>query len=104
MILEHVSLIIQEANFGEPDLAEIFSLGTGFFAFILFTISLIAYRRVKLTRFLLVSAAFAVFAVKTLPQNIDLIFPTLDIGATVSTLLVFLDFLVLLLIFLALDR
>jgi cbb3-type cytochrome oxidase subunit 3 len=94
-------LVQQGGNFGETDLAEIFSIGTGVFALILLAISLIAYSRARVNRFLFVSAAFALFAVKTLIQQIDLIFPNLDVGFTVSTILVFLDLLVLLLFFLA---
>jgi hypothetical protein len=101
MVMSFLVLVQQTGNFGETDLAEFFSLGTGGFALILLAISLIAYSRARVNRFLFVSVAFALFAVKSLIQQIDLIFPNLDVGTTVSTILVFLDFLILLLIFLA---
>jgi hypothetical protein len=97
-------LLVQETGVEQNDLAEVFSLGTGVFAVLLLTISLIAYRKVKLTRILFVSAAFAVFAAKTLVEHADLLFPGVDIASTVSTFLVFLDFVILLLIFLSVVR
>jgi hypothetical protein len=103
-MLDHLLLLVQQGNVEQSDLAELFSLGTGVFALILLSISLISYRKVRLTRFLFVSAAFAVFAIKILVEHADLLFPGLDTGSTVSTFLVFLDFVILLLIFLSLVR
>ena len=105
-MLEHLFylLIVQEGNVEQNDLSELFSLGTGAFALILLAISLISYRKVRLTRFLFVSAAFALFVVKTLIEHADLIFPGMDTSTVGSTLLVFLDFMILLLMFLSLAR
>jgi hypothetical protein len=103
-MLDHLLLLVQEGNVEQNDLTELFSLGTGVFALILLSISLISYRKVRLTRFLFVSAAFAVFAIKTLVEHADLLFPGLDTTSTAGTLLVFLDFLILLLIFLSLVK
>jgi uncharacterized membrane protein YtjA (UPF0391 family) len=103
-MLEHLLLIVQEGNVEQNDLSELFSLGTGVFALILLVISLISYRKVKLTRLLFVSAAFALFALKTLIEHADLIFPGMDTSSIGGTLLVFLDFMILLLIFLSIAR
>jgi uncharacterized membrane protein YtjA (UPF0391 family) len=103
-MLEHLLLIVQEGNVEQNDLSELFSLGTGVFALILLVISLVSYRKVKLTRLLFVSAAFGLFAVKTLIEHADLLFPGMDTTSFGGTLLVFLDFMILLLIFLSIAR
>jgi hypothetical protein len=102
--LDPLMLLVQESGVEQNDLAELFSIGTGAFAVILLSISLMSYRKLRLTRFLFVSAAFAVFAVKTLVEHVDLLFPGVDTAATIGTFLVFLDFLILLLIFLSLVK
>jgi hypothetical protein len=102
--LDVLLFLVQESGVEQNDLAELFSLGTGVFAVLLLSISLISYRKVRLTRILFVSAAFAVFAAKILVEHADLLFPGVDTASTAGTFLVVLDFVILLLIFLSVVR
>jgi hypothetical protein len=104
MIPEGIALLVQEGSFQHTDLTEIFSIGTGAFALVLLGISLVAYKKVKQSRLLLVSGAFFIFAVKTFAEHIDILFPNVEVGSALSLLLVFFDFMVLLLLFLALVK
>lgn len=67
-------------NYEEPvtdsldkgNLAEFFDLGTGIFAAILFTLSIVAYKKIKSRRILYVAIAFAIFAIRAIVSKIDL--------------------------------
>ena len=83
------------------NLEEILSLSVGFFAIILVVISLISYGKTKLRMLLLVSAAFALFAIKTLIHHLNLFVFNLGAGFE-NVLFSVLDLLILLLFFLAL--
>lgn len=63
-----------ESSFQEM-LAEIFDLGSGIFAAIILIISLIAYLKLKSKRILLISAAFALFCVRSVLSRLDVFMP-----------------------------
>jgi hypothetical protein len=56
-------------------LAEIFDLGSGIFAAIILIISLIAYRKLKSWRILLISSAFALFCARSVLSRLDVFMP-----------------------------
>ena len=62
----------------KTDMAELFDIGSGVFAVILCTLSLIAYRNLKSTRMLLVSAAFGMFAIHAIVSRLDLFIPQIE--------------------------
>jgi len=70
---EHVTDLLDKG-----DLAELFDLGTGIFAAILFALSLIAYRRIKSKRILYVAIAFAIFAIRVIVSKLDLFIPEIE--------------------------
>ena len=63
-----------ESSFQEW-LAEIFDLGSGIFAAFILIISLIAYRKLKSRRILLISSAFALFCVRSILSRLDVFMP-----------------------------
>ncbi|MHB8702514.1 MAG: hypothetical protein ACYC7D_16040 [Nitrososphaerales archaeon] len=65
----YISLSIP--NFG---IDELLDLAVGLFALVLLIVSLLSYRKTGLRRMLLISAAFGLFAVKTLLHHIGLLF------------------------------
>lgn len=73
------------------------------FALVLLALSVSAYRKTHLSRMLLVSAAFGLFAVAVVVNQLDLFIFTLGEGAerVITSLL---DFVILLLFFLAVVR
>jgi len=56
-------------------LAEIFDLGSGIFAAIILIISLVAYRKLKSWRILLISSAFALFCARSVLSRLDVFMP-----------------------------
>lgn len=56
-------------------LAEIFDLGSGIFAAFILIISLIAYRKLKSWRILLISSAFALFCARSVLSRLDFFMP-----------------------------
>ena len=56
-------------------LAEIFDLGSGIFAAFILIISLIAYRKLKSWRILLISSAFALFCARSVLSRLDVFMP-----------------------------
>jgi hypothetical protein len=59
-------------------MAELFGIGSGIFAVILCTLSLRAYRNLKSTRMLLVSAAFGMFAAHAILSRLDVLIPAIE--------------------------
>jgi hypothetical protein len=55
------AVYIQRGN-----ISDAFDLGSGIFAAVLFALSLVAYRKLRIEGLLYVSAAFAIFAVRTI--------------------------------------
>ena len=85
---------------GEEGTAALLNLAVGVFAVILLALSLNAYRKTKLRRLLLVSAAFGFFALSVVVRNVEIfILPGIDVDEVLVTLLVLA---MLLLFFLAL--
>jgi hypothetical protein len=89
--------------FEELDIAELLKLGSGLFALILLFISLLAYYRNRQRRLLFVSGAFGLYFVKVITEHIDLFLPNLE-TSFMDLLLAFIDFLILLLFFLAIIK
>ena len=79
---------------------ELLNLAVAVFALILLVLSLIAYQKTGMRRMLLVSIAFALFAVKVLIQNADLLMFALGFRAD-QIISSGLDFAILFLFFLA---
>jgi hypothetical protein len=59
-------------------MAELFDIGSGIFALILCALSLRAYRNLKSTRMLFVSAAFGMFAVHAIASRLDVLIPAIE--------------------------
>ena len=67
--------VIKDIDVREIDLPDYIEFGSGIFAAFLLVLSLIAYRNVRSKRLLLVSAAFGLFALRTLVSRADLLIP-----------------------------
>jgi hypothetical protein len=87
----------------ELDIVELLELGSGLFALILLFISLLAYYRNRQRRLLFVSGAFYLYFVKVIAKHLDLFLPNLE-TSFMDLLLAFIDFLILLLFFLAIIK
>ena len=85
------------------DIAEIFDLGSGVFAAVLFVLSLIAYVNLRQKRMLYVSIAFALFAVRTIISRSDLFMPEIE-SSLLEMMLGVMSFIALSLFFLAIVR
>ena len=85
------------------DVAEIFDFGSGIFAAILFVLSLIAYRKVKLKKILFAAIAFGVIAVHTILSRLDLFMPDIE-SSLLELMLAITSFIALSLFFLAIVR
>lgn len=82
---------------------EILNLAIGVFALLLLALSLSAYRKTRLRRLLVVSAAFGLFAVEVLVNQLD--FFVFAVGYTTDQIAsAVLDFCILLLFFFAVVR
>lgn len=68
-----IDLLLDKTN-----MAELFDIASGIFAVILCTLSLVAYRNLKSTRMLLVSAAFGIFAVHAIVSKLDVFISTIE--------------------------
>jgi hypothetical protein len=79
----NVDVLLDRAN-----MAELFGIGSGIFAVILCTLSLRAYRNLKSTRMLLVSAAFGMFAAHAILSRLDVLIPAIAIESSVLELIV----------------
>lgn len=67
--------VIMDVEVREIDLTDYIDFGSGIFAAFLLVLSLIAYMNVRSKRLLLVSAAFGLFALRTLVSRADLLIP-----------------------------
>lgn len=99
MLFEVLSTNAQAVFNSELD--EILSLAVGVFALVLLAVTLAAYKKTNLTRLLLVSSAFGLFAVKTILRHLDILIFNWGTG-TMDLLFTALDFMILVLFFLAL--
>lgn len=85
------------------NLAEVFDLGTGIFAAILFALSLLAYMSLKSKRILYVAIAFAIFAIRVIVSKLDLFIPDIE-SSSLELLLAIMGFAALGLFFFAIVR
>jgi hypothetical protein len=85
------------------DIIDIFDYGSGIFAAILFVISLIAYRNAKTKRLLFVSAAFALFSLRTIIARLDFFIPEAQ-STTIEVALSLSGFVILTLFFIAIVK
>jgi hypothetical protein len=85
------------------DIAEIFDFGSGIFAFLLFGLSLVAYRNMKMRRILFVSIAFGLFGLRTVVSRLDLFMPEIE-SSLVEMTLAIMSFVALSLFFIAIVR
>jgi hypothetical protein len=81
MIFEEIllyvgSIFMQIQEEGEPlELSDIVDFASGIFAAFLMVLSLLAYRNTRTKRLLLVSAAFGMFALRTIIARLDILIP-----------------------------
>ena len=100
-ILSHEESVTDLLDKG--NLAEFFDLGTGIFAAILFSLSLLAYMRLKSKRILYVAIAFAIFAIRVIVSKLDLFIPEIE-SSSLELLLAIMGFAALGLFFFAIVR
>jgi hypothetical protein len=86
-----------------PDLAESLDFATGIFAAFLLIVSLFAYRRTKLTRLLFVSAAFGLYAFRSILPRLEIFLPSVE-ATTVTAILSSTGFVILALFFIAIVK
>ena len=79
------------------------NIGIAIFALVLLALSISAFRKTRLDRLLVVSAAFGLFAVEVLVRQVDAVSQTFSSGME-GVILAGLDFLILLLFFVAVVR
>lgn len=80
------------------DAEQILSLGIVIFSLLLTGASLIAYKKTRLRRFLIVSLAFSLYAAKEFVEGIDIVF--IERG-TLDLLVKFIEFIIIALFFVA---
>lgn len=85
------------------DIAEIFDFGSGIFAFLLFGLSLVAYRNTRMRKILFVSIAFGLFGLRTVVSHLDLFIPEVE-SSLVEVMLAIMGFVALSLFFIAIVR
>ncbi len=82
------------------DIDQLLSLGIVTFSLILTGASLIAYQQTRLKKFLIVSLAFLLYAIKEFAEHIDIVFPNLETN-TAELITNSLEFLIIALFFAA---
>ncbi|MBP1913012.1 hypothetical protein [Thermococcus stetteri] len=82
------------------DMEQILSLGIVMFSLLLTGAAIIAYQRTKLRKFLIVSLAFLLYALKEFVEQIDIVFPEIE-GGTIDLMVNLLEFLIISLFFIA---
>lgn len=85
------------------DIAEIFDFGSGIFSFLLFGLSLVAYRNMRMRKILFVSIAFGLFGLRTVVSRFDLFMPEIESSFLEMTLAI-MSFVALSLFFIAIVR
>ena len=90
-------------EFDKGDIAEIFDFCSGIFAGLLFVLSLIAYKNIRLKKILFVAIAFGLFAVRTIVTRLDLFVPEIESSLLELTLAI-MGFVALFLFFIAIVR
>lgn len=82
------------------DMEQILSLGIVMFSLLLTGAAVIAYQRTKLRKFMIVSLAFLLYALKEFVEQIDIVFPEIE-GGTIDLMVNLLEFLIISLFFIA---
>lgn len=85
------------------DIAEIFDFGSGIFSFLLFGLSLVAYRNMRMRKILFVSIAFGLFGLRTVVSRLDLFMPEIESSLLEMTLAI-MSFVALALFFIAIVK
>jgi hypothetical protein len=85
----------------KENIADIFVFGSGIFAALLCSLSLVAYRNLMTKRLLLVSAAFGIFAINAIVSKLDLFTPIHIESSVLEMILAILNFVALAFFFLA---
>jgi Ca2+/Na+ antiporter len=85
-------------------LNDVVSVAVVIFALVLSGISLLAYKKTRLPRLILISIAFALFGVNVLLDHLDLLFPNLNITNSFALMNSLMSLLILMLFFLALVK
>jgi hypothetical protein len=76
ILLPLQSIFMQIQQEGEPlEPSDVIDFASGIFAVFLMVLSLLAYRNAKAKRLILVSAAFGLFALRTIIARLDLLIP-----------------------------
>ena len=83
--------------------AELLDIGSGIFALVLFTLSLTAYRNLKLKNLLFVSAAFGMFAIHAIVSGLHFIIPEIE-GSVIELFTALISFVSLAFFFFALVK
>ena len=80
MIENFISLINYAGEIGaqSSDISDFFDFGSGIFAAFLVILSLMAYRSVRTKRLLFVSAAFGLYAIRAVIDNLDIFSPEIE--------------------------
>jgi hypothetical protein len=87
----------------QAEIIDIFDYASGIFAAVLFVLSLIAYRNTKTRKLLFVSAAFALFSLRTIIARLDFIIPEAQ-STTIEIALSLSAFAILILFFMAIVK
>ncbi len=82
------------------DMDQLLSLGIVIFSLLLTGASVIAYQRTRLRKFLIVSLAFFLYAVKEFVEQIDIVFPNIE-GSTLDLAVNLVEFIIIALFFAA---
>lgn len=82
------------------DIEQLLSLGIVAFSLILTGASLLAYQNTRLRKFIIVSLAFLLYAVKELVEHMDIILPDIE-NTTLDLITKFMEFLMITLFFVA---
>jgi hypothetical protein len=62
----------------KSNISDLFDIAGGVFAAILCTLSIVAYRKIKVKNMLMVSAAFGIFAIHAIVSRLDVFIPTIE--------------------------
>ncbi len=101
-----LEIALLETGIGAQNLGlnDIVSLAIVAFALILSAISIVAYKKTRMPRLMLISIAFSLFGVNVLLEHLDLVFPNLNMTNSFALLNGFMNLLILVLFFLALVK
>jgi len=100
-----VSILLEVGNqIQNISLDDIASIAIVILALILSSVSIVAYKKTGLSRLVLISIAFAFFGINVLLEHLGLLFPNLNITNSFALLNSLMNFLILMLFFIALVK